>query len=80
MGLIPSISVFMNMNTEMHFKCKCYWNDLSKDDKLELLQKYEFWNGLKDYLYDYIPKDLKEVISLKIDINDEIDEKSTIIS
>jgi hypothetical protein len=68
------------MNTEMHFRTKLYWNNLSKDDRLELLQKYNFWSGFSDYLYDYIPEDLKEAISLKIDLNDEIDEKSTMIS
>lgn len=80
MGLISRISVFIGMNTEMHFRTKLYWNNLSKDDRLELLQKYNFWSGFSDYLYDYIPEDLKEAISLKIDLNDEIDEKSTMIS
>lgn len=80
MGLISRISVFIGMNTEMHFRTKLYWNNLSKDDRLELLQKYNFWDGFSDYLYDYIPEDLKEVISLKIDLKDEIDEKSTMIS
>ena len=80
MGLISRISVFMGMNTEMHFKTKIYWNSLSKDDRLKILQEYNFWCGFSDYLYDYIPEDLKEVVSLKINLNDEIDEKSTMIS
>jgi hypothetical protein len=80
MGLIPRISVFMGMTTEMHLKTKSYWNVLSKDDRLELLQKYNFWSGFSNYQYDYIPEDLKEVISLKIDLNDEINENSTMIS
>jgi hypothetical protein len=80
MGLISRISVFMSMNTEMHFKAKCYWHDLSKDDRLKLLQENNFWIGFSDYFYDYIPEDLKMIISLKIDLNDKIDEKSTMIS
>ena len=79
MGLISRISVFMSMNTEMQIKSKTYWNDLSKDERLELLQKYNFWDGFNEYLWEYIPEDLKRLISLKIDLNDEIDEKSTII-
>ena len=73
MGLISRISVFMGMSTEMHFKTKLYWNSLSKDDRVELLQKNNYWTGFSDYLYDYIPEDLKMIISLKIDLNDEID-------
>lgn len=79
MGLISRILVFMSMNTEMQIKSKTYWNDLSKDERLELLQKYNFWDGFNEYLWEYIPEDLKRLISLKIDLNDEIDEKSTII-
>jgi hypothetical protein len=80
MGLIPRISVFMSMNTEMHFKAKCYWNDLSADDRLELLQKNNFWSGFSTYLYDYLPEDLKTVISLKTDLNDQIDKNTIMIS
>jgi hypothetical protein len=67
------------MNTEMQIKSKTYWNDLSKDERLKLLQKYNFWDRFNEYLWEYIPEDLKRLISLKIDLNDEIDEKSTII-
>lgn len=79
MGLISRILVFMSMNTEMQIKSKTYWNDLSKDERLKLLQKYNFWDRFNEYLWEYIPEDLKRLISLKIDLNDEIDEKSTII-
>jgi hypothetical protein len=68
------------MNTEMHIKTKIYWDNLSKDDRLKLLEEYNFWSGLSDYLYDYIAEDLKRLLSLKIDLNDEINENSTIIS
>ena len=80
MGLISRISVFMSMNTEMHFKAKFYWNNLSKNERLKLLQEYCFWSGFSDYLYDYIPEDLKVIILVKIDLNDQIDEKTTMIS
>ena len=79
MGLISRILVFMSMNTEMQIKSKTYWNDLSKDERLELLQKYNFWDGFNEYLWEYIPEDLKRLISLKIDLNGKIDEKFTII-
>jgi hypothetical protein len=61
------------MNTEMHFKAKDYWNNLSKDNRTKLLQEYNFWLGFSDYLYDYIPEDLKTVIVLKVDINDQFE-------
>lgn len=54
------------MNTEMQFKSKNYWNNLSIDDRINLLQINNFWIGFTQYLYDYIPEDLKTVISLKI--------------
>jgi hypothetical protein len=60
------------MNTEMHYKAKEYWNDLSKDKRTEILLQYNFWLGFSDYLYEYIPEDLKSLIVLKIDINDQL--------
>jgi hypothetical protein len=59
------------MNTEMHYKANEYWNTLSKDKRTEILLQYNFWLGFSDYLYEYIPEDLKSIIMLKIDINDQ---------
>jgi len=59
------------MNTETNFKAKEYWINLSKDKRVKLLLEYKFWEGFSDYLYEYIPEDLKTLIWLKIDINNE---------
>ena len=80
MGIISRISIFMGMSTKMHFKTKVYWSNLSKDERLKILQQYNFWNEFSDYEYEGIPEDLKKVISLKINLNDEITENSTMIS
>ena len=61
----------MHMNTETNFKAKEYWINLSKDKRVKLLLEYKFWEGFSDYLYEYIPEDLKTLIWLKIDINNE---------
>jgi len=58
------------MNTEANYIAKAYWQNLSKDNRLELLQNYQFWLGFSDYLYEYLPEDLKTIIILKTDIND----------
>jgi lipopolysaccharide biosynthesis glycosyltransferase len=50
------------MNTEAYFQAKDYWNNLSHDDRLKILLKYNFWLGFKTYLWDYIPEDLKTKI------------------
>jgi hypothetical protein len=79
MGLISRILVFIVMSTEMQIKSKAYWENLSKDGRLELLQKYNFWCGFSQYWWQYLPEDLKRLISFKIDLNGKIDEKFTII-
>jgi len=47
-----------------------YWNKLSTDNKLKLLQENCFWSGFGQYLWEYIPEDLKVIIRLKIDKNE----------
>jgi hypothetical protein len=46
-----------------------FWNKLSTEDRLKLLQENTFWDGFSHYLYHYLPDTLKTVISLKIDQN-----------
>jgi hypothetical protein len=58
------------MCTEINLLAFNYWNKLSTDDRLKLLQDNSFWDGFKNYLWGYIPEDLKTIIRLKIDINE----------
>ena len=58
------------MNTEQENKVDKIWNQLSYEDRVKLLQENKFWDGFKNYRYQHIPNDLKEIILLKIDIND----------
>lgn len=57
-------------NLELNIKANKFWNELSQDDKLKLVLEYRFWEGFSNYLYDYIPEDLKAVLRLKIEAND----------
>lgn len=44
-----------------------YWSLLSEKEKLSLLQKCKFWDGLSHYKYNYIPEEVKEVIDAEIE-------------
>ena len=59
------------MNIEIEFKASDYWNNLSVEERIEILREYNFWLGFSTYLYQYIPEDLKTVIMLKIDCNEQ---------
>ena len=43
-----------------------YWNALTKEERNEILKKNGFWDGLKHYLFEFIPNDLKDVIAAEI--------------
>jgi hypothetical protein len=43
-----------------------YWMDLSVEDRTKILTENDFWVGFSTYYYDYLPIDLKKIISLKI--------------
>lgn len=58
------------MSTEQEIKVIKFWNELSYDDRVKLLQENGFWNGFVNYNYQYIPNDLKDIMLLKIAIND----------
>jgi hypothetical protein len=58
------------MSTEQEIKVIKFWNELSYDDRVKLLQENGFWNGFGNYKYQHIPNDLKDIILLKIDVND----------
>jgi hypothetical protein len=44
-----------------------FWNKLSYDDRVKLLSEWNFWVGFSQYLWEYLPEDLKEKLRLKID-------------
>ena len=54
------------MDTETYLKGERYWENLSPDDRLEILQKYDFWSGFNTYRWEYLPQDLQEKIVRKI--------------
>jgi hypothetical protein len=58
------------MHTERDLLEFNYWNKLSTDDRLKLLQDNSFWNGFKNYLWKYLPEHLKAIVVLKIDKNE----------
>lgn len=53
-------------DAETEFKAKQLWDKMSKDDKLKILSDYNVWNGFNQYLWEYIPEYLKELIVAKI--------------
>ena len=54
------------MYTEIDLLTFDYWNNLSQEDRVKLLQEHCFWDGFKNYRYEHIPEDLKNIIRLKI--------------
>lgn len=58
------------MNAKREIKIKKYWEEeLSLNDKVNLLAKNHFWDGLVTYNYNFIPEDLKDVLWLKMHEN-----------
>lgn len=52
-------------NIEKDILAKRFWDELSSDDRLEIISKFQFWEGLANYIYEYLPEDLKEILRLK---------------
>jgi hypothetical protein len=69
MGMICFVSVFMNMNTNTDINAKKFWEVLTPEARIELLQKHNLWNGFSQYLWEYLPECLKELIVAKIASN-----------
>ena len=63
MDVINFNKVFMFMNTEL--KAYNFWNGLSTNERFEFLAENCFWDGFSNYLYEYLPEDLKKIIRLK---------------
>lgn len=59
----------MYMKTEAYFLAKDYWNDLSIDNRMKILSENQFWQGFHQYIWEYLPEDLKELIVAKISSN-----------
>jgi hypothetical protein len=47
----------------MDENAEIYWKRLSTIEKGKLLHKYEYWDGFKDFLYRYLPDNLKAIIA-----------------
>ena len=59
----------MYMNTNTDFKAKKLWDELSGEQRIELLHIFQFWDGFSTYLYEYLPETLQQAIMDKIDSN-----------
>lgn len=58
------------METKREYKLRKYWEEeLTLINKVNLLAKNHFWDGLATYKYEYIPEDLKNVLWLKMHEN-----------
>jgi hypothetical protein len=55
------------INTELDISK--YWNELSIDNRTNILIIYQFWDGFSNYKYEYLPQDLKNILWSKIDKN-----------
>lgn len=56
-------------DADTDFKAKQLWDKMSKDERLKILSDYKFWNGFCQYLWEYLPQHLKEIIMAKIASN-----------
>jgi hypothetical protein len=54
---------------ELDINAKKFWDEMSQVDKLNLLAKNRFWEGLNVYRWVYIPEDLKDIIRRRIEEN-----------
>jgi len=45
---------------------KKYWDSLSENERIELLENYDYWDGFRFYKYEYLPNDLKKIINNEI--------------
>jgi hypothetical protein len=59
----------MEMNTDTDFKAKKLWEELSAEQRIELLRNFQFWDGFSTYLYEYLPETLQEALRGEIESN-----------
>jgi len=56
-------------NIDVNINVIKFWNELPQDDRHKLLSENHFWDGLSHYLFEFLPDDLKSIIRLKIEDN-----------
>lgn len=54
------------MNTELEYQAYLFWKKLSPDERHKFLSENQFWDGFANYLFEYLPEDLKEKLRLKM--------------
>jgi len=42
-----------------------YWVSLSYENKINFLLENHFWDGFSNYLYQYLPEDIKYCLMVK---------------
>jgi len=53
---------------ELEIKIYEFWTKLSVEDRVKILSENQFWCGFSNYMYDYIPEDLKKILRFKFEI------------
>jgi len=54
------------MTPETDIKAKDLWVRLSPEVRVKLLGYFQFWDGFSNYLYEYLPEDVKGILRHKI--------------
>lgn len=63
------------MKNKTENRLRIYWDkELTIEEKQFILSKHHFWDGLSNYLYHYIPEDLKQVLLLKLKEKDPLND------
>jgi len=57
------------MNTEVEYKAEMLWKELDNEKRVKLLSYFQFWDGLSNYLYEYLPESFKVILRNKITNN-----------
>ena len=58
------------MDIKREIKLRKYWDEqITPNEKMNLISKNHFWDGLATYSFKYIPEDLKNVLWLKMHEN-----------
>jgi hypothetical protein len=54
---------------ETDYKAKKLWDGMSPEIRVKFVTYFQFWDGFSNYLYEYLPEDLKDRLRLKITQN-----------
>jgi len=55
------------VNIKIDINACYYWNEMLKDERTKLLSNLNFWCGLCNYKYKYLPEELKVILRSRID-------------